>query len=235
MKIGVLCIHGFSGGPYEVEPFATYLQQQTNWEVVVPTLPGHGETLALRGHTHAEWLMAAELAFRALDKKVDRVIVVGFSMGGLIAMYLARRYRVYKLVLLSAALKYVSPIQLLKDVRDMAKELKRRTIKQNELYIRYAQKIRNVPMRSTFEFMKLAAIVKPFYRTITTPTYIVQGALDGIVPHQTALLLHETIQCSDKRLYISKKGKHHICYSDDCNEWFEDVYGFLCRPEKSEH
>lgn len=235
MKVGVLCIHGFSGGPYEVEPFATYLQQRTSWEIVVPTLPGHGETLSLRGHTHSEWLMAAELAFRALAKRVDRVIVVGFSMGGLIAIYLARRYRVHQLVLLSAALKYVSPLQLVKDLRQMIGELKRRTLRQNELYLRYAQKIRNVPMRSTFEFMKLAALVKPFYGTITTPTYIVQGALDGIVPPKTALLLYETIQCSEKKLYVSKAGKHHICYSDDCSEWFQDVYTFLRTAKLSKH
>ena len=33
--------------------------------------------------------MEAELALKKLQKEVDRVIVVGFSMGGLIAMYLA--------------------------------------------------------------------------------------------------------------------------------------------------
>lgn len=227
MKTGVLCIHGFSGGPYEVKPFADFLQVTTQWYVVVPTLPGHGEVLAMRGHTHAHWLMCAELAYRELAKKVDRVIVVGFSMGGLIAMYLARRYRVHKLVLLSAALKYANPRQLTKDIRDMAHHLRKRTLKQHELYTRYANKLRNVPMQSTFEFMKLVALVKPFYKTITTPTFIVQGKEDGIVPHEAAILLYETMRCTQKRLYMSKSGKHHICYSADCDEWFQQVYDFL--------
>ncbi|MBS7345587.1 MAG: alpha/beta fold hydrolase [Caryophanon sp.] len=228
MKIGVLCIHGFSGGPYEVQPFADFLKRQTTWEVVVPTLPGHGDVLSMRGHTHHEWLMAAELAYRALARRVDRVIVVGFSMGGLIAMYLAKRYRVHKLVLLSAALKYASPMQLTKDIREMAQHFRKRTLKQHELYKRYATKLRDVPIQSTFEFMKLVALVKPFYATITAPTFIVQGEHDGIVPNKTAALLYETLQCTPKRLYISPVGKHHICYSADCNDWFEEVYRFLC-------
>ena len=59
-------------------------------------------------------MMEAELAMRRLQKEVDRVIVVGFSMGGLIAMYLSLRYPVDKLVLLSAAAKYISPRFFLK-------------------------------------------------------------------------------------------------------------------------
>ena len=48
MKTGVLCIHGFTGGPYEVQPIADYLEKNTDWKIVVPTLPGHGETLELK-------------------------------------------------------------------------------------------------------------------------------------------------------------------------------------------
>ena len=62
--------------------------------------------------------MEAELALKRLQKEVDRVIVVGFSMGGLIAMYLALRYKIDKLVLLSAAAKYISPRILLKEMRN---------------------------------------------------------------------------------------------------------------------
>lgn len=31
MSVGVLCIHGFSGGPYEIEPFTAYLRAHTDW------------------------------------------------------------------------------------------------------------------------------------------------------------------------------------------------------------
>ena len=144
MTIGVLCIHGFSGGPYEVEPFAAYLREQTNWRIAVPTLSGHGEALNLRGFTAKHWLMDAELAYRALAKKVDEVMVVGFSMGGIIALYLAKRYKVKKLVLLSAAAKYVNPTQLAKDIKMLASEAYQRNLYRNELFLRYQHKFNNV-------------------------------------------------------------------------------------------
>ena len=114
MKTGVLFIHGFTGGTFEVRPFVNYLRMKTDWLISTPTLPGHGVKLDLRKGSANSWLMEAEIAIRKLQREVDRVIVVGFSMGGLIAMYLALRYRVDKLVLLSAAAKYISPRHLLK-------------------------------------------------------------------------------------------------------------------------
>ncbi|MET1014648.1 MAG: carboxylesterase, partial [Paenisporosarcina sp.] len=48
MKTGVLCIHGFTGGPYEVQPFVDFLERRTDWVVRTPTLPGHGPTLSLK-------------------------------------------------------------------------------------------------------------------------------------------------------------------------------------------
>lgn len=45
--IGCLIIHGYTGGPYEVDPLRVYLQKRTNWKIVVPVLEGHGENLDL--------------------------------------------------------------------------------------------------------------------------------------------------------------------------------------------
>ena len=42
LKTGVLFIHGFTGGPFEVRPFVRFLKRKTDWEMSVPTLPGHG-------------------------------------------------------------------------------------------------------------------------------------------------------------------------------------------------
>ena len=47
--IGCLCIHGFTGAPAEIEPLVHFLNRHTDWKLVVPTLPGHGETLELKG------------------------------------------------------------------------------------------------------------------------------------------------------------------------------------------
>lgn len=227
MKTGVLFIHGFTGGTYEVQPFITYIKKHTDWSVEVPTLPGHGVTLNLANMSAESWMMEAELALKKLRKRVDRVVVVGFSMGGLIAMYLALRYPVAKLVLLSAAAKYISSRVLLDDIRIVATESVTRKYKPNTFYHLYDYKLTHTPLRAIFEFLKIVKMVKPYYKNIETPVCIVQGERDGIVPFSTANHLYEELGSKSKLLITSPTGKHHICYSDDCDDWFIKALNFM--------
>lgn len=227
MKTGVLCIHGFTGGPYEVQPFADFLKQQTAWNISVPTLPGHGDTLALKNISADSWLMEAELALRELKKTSDRIMIVGFSMGGLIAMYLAMRYKVDRLVLLSAAAKYISPPQILEEVKGAISDAAKRQLAENEFYQRYQYKFSNTPMLSTREFLKVVKLVEPYYKNIHLPVCIVQGMKDGVVPESAADFIYDNIASRDKQIIRSEVGKHLICYSGDCEAWFVKVLAFM--------
>lgn len=227
MRTGVLYIHGFTGGTYEVQPFITYVKKHTDWSLEVPTLPGHGVTLRLKGKSAESWMMEAEIALRRLRKRVDRVIIVGFSMGGLIAMYLTLRYPVDKLVLLSAAAKYVSPRVLLDDLRIVLQQSVTKRYAPNTFYHMYDYKLMNTPLRATYEFLRMVKMVEPYYAQITTPVCIVQGERDGIVPYATAEHLYEKLGATEKRMLVSPVGKHHICYSNDCEVWFAEALQFM--------
>lgn len=227
MSIGVLFLHGFSGGPYEVEPFASYIKEHGDFEMVLPTLSGHGEMLLMKGYKAKDWLMEAEIAYRQLAKRVDEVVVVGFSMGGLLAMYLAIRYPVKKLVLLSAAAKYVSPSQLVRDLKGVAADAIHGAVSENKLFQHYLYKLRNVPFTATVEFMKVVRTVEPYMEKITCPVFIVQGKQDGIVPSQTAQYVFSRLMMDEKEIYFSETGKHLICYCDDCEKWFSQVLTFI--------
>lgn len=229
MKTGVLFLHGFTGGPFEVRPFMNYIQEQTDWAVSVPVLPGHDFPLDLKNASADSWLMEAELALGRLRKEVDQVIIVGFSMGGLIAMYLALRYPIAKLVLLSAAAKYISPRFLIEDAAVMLSESITKTYPPNTFYHLYDYKLRHTPLHATREFLRVVKMVEPYYGKITVPVCIVQGKKDGIVPFATADYLLKSLGSEKKQLIVSEQGKHHICYSDDCNEWYEKVLDFMNR------
>jgi carboxylesterase len=70
-------------------------------------------------------------------------------------------------------------------------------------------------------------MVEPYYGRIKIPVCIVQGEKDPIVPFATADHLYKKLGSSRKKLITSPSGKHHICYSDDCNDWFEEVLQFM--------
>ncbi|MCA1032954.1 alpha/beta fold hydrolase [Bacillus timonensis] len=228
---GCLCIHGFTGGPYEVEPLANFLREATDWHVVTPTLPGHGEQLSLEGKTHKDWIRHAEEELQTLLKSCDEVYVVGFSMGGLIAAYLSIKYPVKKLVLLSAAAYYINPKQLMVDITDMVKDTFQGNLLKNELFLRYKRKINETPMSATLHFRALVRMIRPLLGEVKIPTLIVQGECDGIVPVKSATYLYQTINSTKKELCMLPQSKHHVCHGEDKEYLLEQVHLFLQKKD----
>lgn len=106
---GALCLHGFTGTPFEVRPLAEALGRE-GLTVAAPTLAGHGDSLAaLAASTWGDWLASAEAALEALWTRAGKrpVALVGFSMGGLLSLRLARMYpeRVAALVVMCVPLR----------------------------------------------------------------------------------------------------------------------------------
>lgn len=233
MRTGVIILHGFTGGSFEVRPFIRFLNEKTDWIVEVPILPGHEPDGKLAEVTAEAWLMEAEITYRRLRKQTNRIYVVGFSMGGLIALYLALRYPIDRLVLLSAAAKYISPRLLLADAAILLAEPVTRHFPPNTFYHLYHFKLANTPIRSAYQFTRIVRQVEPYYEKITVPVCIVQGKQDGIVPYSSAHLLYHSLGSLEKKLIFSKNGKHHICYSDDCDAWFEEVLSFMDKDRKT--
>jgi carboxylesterase len=231
MMNGCLLIHGFTGGPYEVEPLAHYLKHHTEWRIEVPTLPGHGESLDLKGKKADEWVEHAEEELQVLLEECEEVYVIGFSMGGLIASYLAAKYPVRKLVLLSAAAYYVNPKQLLADIKEMVHDVFRGELSNNELFMRYKKKIKDTPISATYQFRKVVLMAKPLLKDINIPVFIAQGKKDGIVPPKSADFLYEEIAYEEKERYFSEEGKHLICHGDDSDEMFDKVKKFLIKDK----
>ncbi|HWJ77479.1 MAG TPA: alpha/beta fold hydrolase [Niallia sp.] len=222
-----LCIHGFTGSPNEVMPLVKFIEQNTDWEVSIPTLPGHGENLQLKGISYHEWLVYAEKELEKLLNTHEKVYVIGFSMGGLIASYLTTQYPVDKLILLSAAAYYINPRQLGKDITKIVLDLVKGKQSENELYIRYTNKIKNTPLAAAIQFRKLVRYVRPKLPEVQIPTFIAQGDSDGIVPLKSAAYLYNTIRAEQKRIIYVKDSKHLICHSDSSQHLFEEILAFL--------
>lgn len=227
--IGCLCIHGFTGAPSEVEPLVKYLQKHTNWEIAVPTLPGHGDTLKLKGVEYNNWIEHAENELKRLIEKCETVFVIGFSMGGMIASYLAVHYPVTKLVLLSAAALYVNPRQLFLDICEVVKDAFRGRLSDNELYNRYKRKIKATPITATLQFRRLVAAIRPMLNQVKIPTLIAQGEIDGVVPPKSAQYLYNHIGASSKKLIFLKESKHLICHCEERENLFSEILHFLKR------
>ncbi|MFH1807281.1 MAG: alpha/beta fold hydrolase [Pseudomonadota bacterium] len=91
-RLGVLLLHGFTSSVRTVDGMVPQLEQ-AGIPYRVPILRGHGtHYTALEGVTAQDWYDDAEAALLDLLREVDKVVVLGFSMGGLVALNLGIRH-----------------------------------------------------------------------------------------------------------------------------------------------
>ena len=91
-RVAVLALHGFTGSPASVRPWAEDLHRR-GYTVSMPLLPGHGTRWQdLQDKRFSDWYATAEDEFGKLRTEHDQVFVAGLSMGGTLALALAQEH-----------------------------------------------------------------------------------------------------------------------------------------------
>ena len=84
--LALLLIHGFPGTPAEMRPLAA-LASRHAVTIDVPLLPGFGHQIpTLPTRTRHDWIGAVRGSLARLRSTHERVILVGFSMGGALSI-----------------------------------------------------------------------------------------------------------------------------------------------------
>ncbi len=96
-----LLIHGFMGTPAEMRPLAKSLRS-IGYRSVGPLLPGFGERISeLPEVGRSDWLSEASSQWDAVHGNGAPSVLIGFSMGGAIAIHLAHRRPPDRLILVA--------------------------------------------------------------------------------------------------------------------------------------
>lgn len=112
---GCLLIHGFSGGPDEVQPLGAHLAAAGH-TVFGLRLPGHfGPPEELGAVRWGDWLTAVRDGLRYLRAGCATVSLVGFSLGGALALLAAAEQPVEQLVTIATPIELHGgpPVRLL--------------------------------------------------------------------------------------------------------------------------
>ncbi|MDZ8185288.1 MAG: 2-succinyl-6-hydroxy-2,4-cyclohexadiene-1-carboxylate synthase [Nostoc sp. ChiSLP02] len=100
----ILFLHGFMGNIDEFDEAIKLLSDEFSYLTL--DLPGHGKTQVLGGDEYYTMPKTADAIISLLDKlKIDKSFLVGYSMGGRLALYLALHFpeRFLKVILESAS------------------------------------------------------------------------------------------------------------------------------------
>jgi carboxylesterase len=90
-EIGIVLVHGYTGSPSSMRPWAEYLNKK-GYTVRVPLLPGHGRKPEdLHEVKWQEWPDKVESELDELEKSCVKIFICGFSMGGGTTLHVAGR------------------------------------------------------------------------------------------------------------------------------------------------
>ena len=221
-SFGVLILHGFTGTLESVK--ALYLPlQELGITVSMPLLMGHGEDSpeALRGVRWNEWLSDADCALQKLIHDTDRIIVIGHSMGSLLALHLAVKYpnNVDSLVLATPAIKLVSmlapgrPMQIFALL--VSKIFKNWALKPLFSDPQCASVISHypwVPTKAIISFFELIKLTLPQLCRVKVPVLVLQCRRDSTVLPESATILFNNIatEPSEKSLLWLEHSDHQL-------------------------
>jgi carboxylesterase len=238
---GVLCLHGFTGTPFEVRPLAEALAGR-GYTVLAPQLAGHCGTMAELVRTRwPDWLASASAALdRLIAASGGPVAIAGFSLGGLLTLRLARarpadlaavaivaaplRLRPYQVGAVRALCRLPAPLRrgplavLPKfggyDVTDT--EMKR----QNPA-------LSGMPIAGINSLIELGELVRRELPDVRTPALVAHGELDRTVPLGDSLELVGTLGSAViERLFLPRSG-HLVAIDVERSALIEAVTRFF--------
>jgi len=216
MSRACLLLHGFTGGPHEVMPLADHLRAK-GWDCFVPTLPGHeGPLHGLRSVGRRDWIETASQWAERITKQYGSFDLVGFSMGGLIAAYVANRFPVRRLALLNTAVYYISPGRFVRHAVNVL-----RSGDFSSLRLKYG-----TPFRAIAQFAMLAKELRCEFSELKVPTFIAHGDLDEVVHPRSAAYIEKKMK-GEKVVSIFPQSRHLICLGPESEQLFAEVERFF--------
>lgn len=222
-RFGLLVIHGFGGGVYEIESLAKYFDED-GYAVACPRLKGHtGNIKHMRRATYEDWIASAETEMLKLMQKTSEVVIIGFSMGGLIAVNLAGKYKenVKAIVTINTPIYFWDMKRVAINISEDLRCKKINNIK------RYLDAKKASPMCSMIQFLKMLKLSKSKFSEIEIPFLIIQAMDDDTVRIKSVDYIFNSISSLVKEVKYFEKGGHLILKSKYAQAVIEYVEKFI--------
>lgn len=229
--VGVLLLHGFSGSPASMHPWARDLNVR-GYAVEVPLLPGHATRWQdLNEVSWTDWYDEASAALDRLRADTDAVVVAALSMGGCLALRLAeqRPADVAGLVLVnpfvSSTRKELVALPLLKRVVPSLKGVVNDIKKPGQDEVGYPR----LPLRGLHEVVRLWGELVPGLPTVTAPLLFFRSSVDHVIDASSSATVLDAIGSTDKEERILTDSYHVATLDNDAPRIFEESAAFVAR------
>ena len=209
----VICLHGFSGMPYELEPGLESLAR-AGMAAAAPLLPRHGYRDSATQHREFAQLSLDELLDAGRQEiafarqSYDRVGLMGFSMGGAIALTLAAEGLVDACTAIAPALRLPLKAEILIPLLGWADfEIDARS--QESFYF---PKYEFHHARALRTLWQLAARARRQLSQIRCPLQVIHSHQDRTIPARVVNLIQKRVPGDVETVWFDESG--HIMLRD---------------------
>lgn len=222
---GILLIHGLTATTAEVRLLAEKLHA-AGYTVSAPLLPGHGtHPDDLNRASWGMWVEKVKQSYQALSRHCHRVFVGGVSMGGILALELARQHPEIAVLFLFAPAIKVSGIWRARILWPFIKHFKKPGKDSGLPWKGYTV----YPVKGVAELHKLQKHVQRNLPSITQPVVIFTGEHDHMIAPDSAQIILEGVQSTVKHhLHMADSG-HGILLDRGLDQVAEHVLAFMAQ------
>jgi carboxylesterase len=237
-QTGCLLLHGFTATPYDMRFLGDHLHAG-DVSVCAVRLPGHASSPEdMSRHSWSDWVAGAREGLAELKKTASRVVVVGQSMGALLALKLAAEHpdEVDGVCLLSTALVasarwmyWVAPAVPV--LMPLLPQAARFVVKgESDIADAAARAIsptyKRVAVRSIYELLRLQAHVRPLLSRIRQPALVIHSRQDHACSLENVAILQRELR-GPVRSVILSDSYHVISVDVDKQRTAAEILAFV--------
>ncbi|MEI9907904.1 MAG: alpha/beta fold hydrolase [Actinomycetota bacterium] len=228
-KIGILFVHGFTGSPASMRPWAEFFGAR-GYTVRAPRLPGHGTVWSdLNKVEWSDWPARVAEELEELSKTCEKVFIFGLSMGGGTTLHVAAHHGdlITGLVLVNPmihipgiAIKFAPLIaKFRKGVSSVGNDIKRPGVTEWSYDV--------LPTKGVLQLLQLLKSSRSTLPLVHAPLLLFHSAEDHVLPvSNTEIIMNEVGSVQKQRVELLNS--YHVATIDyDADFIFENSLIFV--------
>lgn len=230
-SVGCLLVHGISGSPQQMQLMGESLASRGISALGV-RLKGHGTRVEdMHGCTYEDWVQSAEEGLFRLKEDCMTVFSAGLSMGGVIALRLARLHPETVSGVITICSPYMLRALKFKFVPLLKSIVKSFPTGATSINDPHATEVNydyhSVP--AVHQLMRLTAVVRSDLSHINQPVLIFGGSQDWVVDSRDPQLYYENLASQEKELVWLENSQHVATLDLDKEALFEQSAEFMLK------
>ncbi len=238
-RTGILICHGYKSAPQEVAALAYYLNG-FGFKIYATRLKGHGTApINLKNVTWHDWYNSMQRGYAALYNICSKVVIIGFSTGGLLSLVSAAKKANHKskleaIVSINAAIKLLDiRARMVPGINIWNEMLEKLHIEKGRFeyvddkpenpHINYSRNY----LKGVEQLEKLMHVCEDSLKKIQTDSLIIQGDKDQVVSPVSGKIIYEKLGAKNKFLTGLDFANHVIINGERKEEVFEVIREFL--------